>query len=61
MTTILQKIKGGINAAQLTLQRDHWLGFSPFDLFNPITADPFRTLPFALLFSKDKPDQKGFE
>lgn len=30
-------------------------------LFNLITADPLRTLPFALLFSKDQPDQKGFQ
>jgi hypothetical protein len=29
-------------------------------LLNPIAADPFRTLPFALLFGKDQPDKKCF-
>jgi len=60
MTTILQKIMGAINALQLTLFGNDWAIPVGGCLLNVIAANPLRTLPFALLLSKNKPDKKCF-
>jgi hypothetical protein len=46
------------NAIDPTRQRlGHPIGIC---LLNPVAANPLRTLPFALLLSKDQPNKKSF-